>query len=302
MSKADDLLYIAASQIGYCADDDPEPGSFYGRWMAELTGEDWLAGPSREIWWCCIFVSWCLDQAGVECNGFPSYNTDLAIANSAGALLPNVHDAEPGDIVIFNWDGNSSTDHVGFIEANCGSWIQTIEGNVSNSVQRVTRDWSCVSHVIRPNYDGSITGDSDIRYMQASVNTQLRLRGVPETKYLATDGSYGPHTAITLVKLMQEWLLTTYDLSLQITGDWSEPKFAKLLTFRCVQATNSLLPAFIAKAALIGNGYKSSYLSLDDTTYKHELKDIIVWYQRTKGIPVTGCIDSDTLFALTRTD
>ena len=46
MSKIDDVLYVAASQLGYCADDDPEPGSKFGRWMAELLDEDWLAGPS----------------------------------------------------------------------------------------------------------------------------------------------------------------------------------------------------------------------------------------------------------------
>ena len=39
MASSEDILKIAAGEIGYYAPDDPEPGSKYGRWMAELTGE-----------------------------------------------------------------------------------------------------------------------------------------------------------------------------------------------------------------------------------------------------------------------
>ena len=60
MATAEDVLNIARGELGYYAPDDPESGSKYGRWMADVTGEDWLRGPSREIWWCCCFSSWCL--------------------------------------------------------------------------------------------------------------------------------------------------------------------------------------------------------------------------------------------------
>ena len=57
MGTPNDVLRIAAGEIGYYAPDDPQPGSKYGRWMADVTGESWLAGPSTEVWWCMIFVS-----------------------------------------------------------------------------------------------------------------------------------------------------------------------------------------------------------------------------------------------------
>ena len=53
MATASEILDIARREIGYYALDDPEPGSKYGRWMAKLLGEDWLAGPSTSVWWCC---------------------------------------------------------------------------------------------------------------------------------------------------------------------------------------------------------------------------------------------------------
>ena len=152
MATAEHVLNIARSQVGYYAPDDPEAGSKYGRWLAAKTGESWLAGPSVEIWWCCMYVSWCLDMAGQACRGFPSYNTDIVL----GANPPKVpiEDMRPGDIVIWDWDGNSATDHIGFVESYVNGKLTTIEGNYRNSVARVDRTSTrhLISAVIRPPY------------------------------------------------------------------------------------------------------------------------------------------------------
>lgn len=165
MATPDDVLAIARGEIGYYAPDDPEPGSKYGRWMAEATGEDWLAGPSTSVWWCMIFVSWCFDQAGMQCDFLPSYNTDDCIsrAHACGCLLDDVRQAQRGDIVIFNWDWDGATDHVGLVDYNNGANLQTVEGNTSgsaygsqsagNGVWPRTRGWESVAAVIRPPYD-----------------------------------------------------------------------------------------------------------------------------------------------------
>lgn len=39
MGTPNDVLRIAVGEIGYYAPDDPQPGSKYGRWMADVTGE-----------------------------------------------------------------------------------------------------------------------------------------------------------------------------------------------------------------------------------------------------------------------
>ena len=153
MATVNEVLDIARSQIGYAALDDPEPGSKYGRWLAAKTGESWLAGPSTSIWWCCMFVSWVLDKAGQKCTGFPSYNTDLVLA--AYPLRVPKSDMRPGDIVIWDWDGNGATDHIGFVESYADGRLTTIEGNYHNTVARVDRTSSfrLISAVIRPPYD-----------------------------------------------------------------------------------------------------------------------------------------------------
>ena len=43
------VIDAAYGELGYYAPNDPERGSKYGRWMAQITGQDWLAGPSTEI-------------------------------------------------------------------------------------------------------------------------------------------------------------------------------------------------------------------------------------------------------------
>jgi hypothetical protein len=100
MARPEDAIEIAAGEIGYYAPDDQEPGSKYGRWMADVTGEDWPRGPSWQIWWCMIFVSWVEAQAGVAWDALPSYNTNTTInrvRQGMGGSFVSFEDADTGD-------------------------------------------------------------------------------------------------------------------------------------------------------------------------------------------------------------
>ena len=170
MSGPADVLYHAAKRIGYYAPDDPEPGSEAGRYWARKTGQAWLAGPSTSIWWCMLFVSMCFDEAGlIDAIGGFSYNTDVTLSHIRAhpdAYFVSIADAEPGDVVIFDWDPDTAaTDHVGIVEANLGGGVlQTIEGNTSsgaygsqsagNGVWRRQRSYG-IAYVIRPAWDNA---------------------------------------------------------------------------------------------------------------------------------------------------
>lgn len=170
MSGPADVLYHAAKRIGYYAPDDPEPGSEAGRYWARKTGQAWLAGPSTSIWWCMLFVSMCFDEAGlIDAIGGFSYNTDVTLSHIRAhpdAYFVSIADAEPGDVVIFDWDPDTAaTDHVGIVEVNLGGGVlQTIEGNTSsgaygsqsagNGVWRRQRSYG-IAYVIRPAWDSA---------------------------------------------------------------------------------------------------------------------------------------------------
>lgn len=237
MARAEDVIKVAMSQVGYSAMSDPERGSKYGRWLASVFDEDWLAGPSTEIWWCCMFVSWCLDQAGQKCVGFPSYNTDLVLGKRP-TTVPK-EQAMPGDIVIWNWDGNSTTDHIGIVSEHVPGQLGrliTVEGNVGNAVKVCDRTgtWGLVAAVIRPPYD-----DAKVILPQPVTEGQIEVDGLwgrettaalqrhfgtvvdgevwhqwPMHKMGALVGGWGwDYTQLgsPLIRAMQEWLGVTAD-------------------------------------------------------------------------------------------
>lgn len=165
MASAERVLEVARGELGYCPLSDPEPGSKYARWYESEVepGEKWLLGPSTEIAWCCLFVSWVLAKAGVVSRGFPSYNTDLVLY-----YLPKTVPYEqtmPGDLVIWDWNGDGATDHIGIVERIGDYELTTIEGNHAHRVELVDRSSSLrfIRCVIRPDYakDSAFSGSWD---------------------------------------------------------------------------------------------------------------------------------------------
>ena len=166
MATAQDVLRIAAAEIGYCRWDDKQAGTRYGRWYAQKTGSSYFG--QNGVAFCAMFVSWCLDQAGASCAGFPTASCSAAYngAKPKGAVLSDKRGAKPGDVLIFDWDNTGwSWDHTGFCEINRGSSVQTIEGNTtgpdgrSGSVARKVRSWDDVYCVIRPSYSAQQTSN-----------------------------------------------------------------------------------------------------------------------------------------------
>lgn len=203
MSNVADMLQVAAKEIGYYAPSDPEPGSKYGRWMADVTGETWLRGSSKIVWWCAIFVSWVFSQAGIATQGLlPSYNCDQirSRARAKGWVISSKYEARPGDIVLFDWGRDGSCDHIGIVEKNNGTYVTTIEGNTSsgtagsqsagNGVWRRTRAWGSVACVIRVPVAGAVS---------SPVVTQQTVQVRDKSKdLLAVDGLWGYSTSKAL--------------------------------------------------------------------------------------------------------
>jgi len=117
-----DVLKIAAAEIGY--KEDPGNKTKYGKWF----GLDGVA-------WCAMFVSWCYDHAGHPLGdlgfkkGFAGCQTGYELFKNKGWIteLP-----VPGDIVLFDWNGDGRYDHTGlFVDYIDPITISTIEGNTS---------------------------------------------------------------------------------------------------------------------------------------------------------------------------
>lgn len=89
-----------------------------------------LVGP-----WCAMFVSWCYTQAGRPLHyAYCPYIVADAEAGRNGLRAIPASAVVPGDLVLFDWDGDGVADHVGlFVGGRADAAFTTVEGNTSLS-------------------------------------------------------------------------------------------------------------------------------------------------------------------------
>ena len=181
MTVRQDILNIAAAEVGYSRWDDPEAGSKYGRWYAGYKGAYFGASG---VPFCDMFVSWVLFQAGV--NWLSAYVPGRENEARQRGVLISKWDVQPGDLVTFDWQGDGESDHIGIARsAPYGSSIDTYEGNTSPGtggpqgnggyVAARTRDMDDVVYGIRV-VDTAVgptsTGPSDITGVQRALGAE----------------------------------------------------------------------------------------------------------------------------------
>lgn len=106
--------------------------------------------------WCMAFASVVAHKAKIE--NFPwevSTYYALQILEARGVAFTNSHDAKRGDLVFFDWTGNGTPNHVGFVMSVDDDTITTIEGNKGDTVGIRT-----VNHTSRSLLAFAPTGES----------------------------------------------------------------------------------------------------------------------------------------------
>ncbi|WP_280267268.1 CHAP domain-containing protein [Nocardia wallacei] len=118
-------------------------------------GEDNVPGKEYDInaAWCASFATWAWKKAGYQVD-WSNKNYVPAIWADAQQLGwdKKIVEAKPGDMIIFDWNGDGRQDHVGIVESVNGNKITTIEGNSSDAVRRnnYTMGQSSLVGVVRP--------------------------------------------------------------------------------------------------------------------------------------------------------
>lgn len=87
--------------------------------------------------WCACFVSVIAHMSNANPAKFPyevSVGEQLKLARERGIFTQNMELAKSGDLIIFNWNGDSWPDHVGIVKTINKGVVTSIEGNHNKTV------------------------------------------------------------------------------------------------------------------------------------------------------------------------
>ena len=136
-----DLVAAAQSQLGYAESEknyEVQPDGVTT--LGYTRYGDWYGIPYGD--WCAMFVSFCLNYAGVPRESMPIESSvprwAQILAEQGQLYSRSDRDPRPGDLMFLDGDGDEVPEHMGIVETY-GEDLVVIEGNTSsNVVERVT--------------------------------------------------------------------------------------------------------------------------------------------------------------------
>ena len=194
MATALDVLNIARSQIGFYEGANNE--NPYGDWYG-----------IKNAPYCAMGISWCFAQVGLSNliaaqtpKGF-SFNPAALHWFQMQGLVVNKMSMQPGDLVMYDWNGDGVADHVELCEAASPGGFTTIAFNTGNPNDptkegcfRVHRNYLFVIAVIRPKYP------IPVQPTISKVTSKKATAGVAATATALTGGMLVTHPGTTSSK------------------------------------------------------------------------------------------------------
>jgi len=202
--KRDAVIAAAIAEIGTVESPANSNRTKYGQWYG-LDG----------VKWCAIFVSYVFDKAGVPLgnihnpHGFQACDSAYYYWKRSGELTTN---PQPGDIVLFDWNGDKVADHVGIVEKVGPTHIDTIEGNTAfgddsngGKVMRRRRARNAVRAFVHPLVYHTQTEEPVLEQGQLGADVADVQRSLKAVGYdVAIDGQFGPKTLAALQNFQQQ--------------------------------------------------------------------------------------------------
>ena len=142
----EELITLAKTQIGVA---ENPPGSNSVIYNQQYYGSD-VRQP-----WCVVFIWWLFNELGIGTNFCGGLKTAYCpyvenFARNNGQWVTSGY--KPGDLVLYDWDGDGTADHIGLIIGVNGNVLNTIEGNCSDCVSEMFRSTGSVRGAYRPAY------------------------------------------------------------------------------------------------------------------------------------------------------
>lgn len=105
--------------------------------------------------WCCSFIWDGFRQCGVPklfCDGAQTAYCPYVVNHAKAHNQWVTSGYREGDLLLYDWDKDGVADHIGYCAGIKGGDVYSIEGNLSDRVQMVTRYHGSVMGAYRPAY------------------------------------------------------------------------------------------------------------------------------------------------------
>ena len=87
--------------------------------------------------WCATFTSVIAHKCGLTKEQFPyecGVMEQVKLAKANNSFTTDIKEVKAGDLIIYDWNTDKWSDHVGFVINTNGDNIHVIEGNIKNTV------------------------------------------------------------------------------------------------------------------------------------------------------------------------
>lgn len=302
--KRNKVLLTARAELGATENPLNSNKTKYGQWYG-LNGYAW----------CAMFVSWCFDKSGTPL-GYVDDAKGFRYCPSAYLYWKNSNQLtktpQPGDIVLFDWEGDGRSDHTGiFVKDNGDGTFTAIEGNTSlgnnsngGQVMERKRYFASVKAFVSPKcYNGEPWVAPAVEFERGDRGAEVAdfQKKLHSLGYLITvDGDFGPETQ-KFVKQFQlaQGQAETGKVTAVLIGMMDEALRIKnappsqLTSGSFLNPGSSGMAVRILQEALNNNGAAPKITA--DGVYGPATKKAVMDFQRTNALEIDGIAGPQTL-------
>ncbi len=294
--RASTIIKKAAAEIGVT---EYPPGSNRVKYNTDYY--DGVVSGSKYPW-CVAFVWWVFKETkaselffeGKRTAYCPTvetwgYDKNLVVAKDEG---------RPGDLVLFDFNGQGKATHIGIIEKAEKDKYTTIEGNTSvvsddngGAVMRRIRTLGVIRCIIRPQYEPEVAAAPQINMSPKNVKEVQAYLNKFINANLELDGAAGPLTKKALIKYWQKVIG-----GLTIDGSFGPKSKAKASLNNLRKGDKGELVK-IMQMGLILKGYGMGHYGAD-SSFGNYTEVVLKEFQKNRGLEADAVCGVNTLTAL----
>ena len=250
--------------------------------------------------WCVTFVWDVFRQCGLSEYFYDGKKTASCGAvrtwgARVGIIYGSYDNAQAGDLILFDFDKDGKSDHIGIIEKFENDKFITIEGNTSTNndsnggevMRRIRNPYTIDCIIIRPPYDDSFCFVDETKEL---IKRGQRELNIYINSNLIIDGIRGNATKTASIMALQKALEISVD---GIIGNQTKTAISKIL----LKKGNKSFIVSVVEILLYLKGYDAKGIEYPGF-FSNCLYNAVVQFQKDNCLTVDGIVGKNTIIKL----